>query len=864
MMKLPNYDTVHAKLTRQRVERLLENAVQKPVVFVVAGAGYGKTQAVYTFAQKHIPHTAWLQISQLDNIEERFWETMISAVSLISKETADKLRRYDFPVTEQQFQQCLSVFRKNISLGEKYLFVYDDVHFITNKIVLRFLSLFLRSAPPNITCILLSRSEQAFDVESLAGKKMFAKITTDDLRFSREEMLSYFDLLNIKVEPAVAAFIYRDTEGWVFAIHLACILLINTNKRTTRVLRLLNAGVSNLLESEIMEHLSQKMRRLLIKFSLVENLHMDLALEIAKDYSAVKKLESLSSFISFDEYLGLYRIHNLLLEFLREKQDELSEEEKIEVWQKSAKWCVKNNHKMDALVYYDKSKDYGGIVEILKTLPLILANNLARFVLDIFDRCDTRIYSESTETIVIRNRALTTLGCYQQSWDETVNIISDAELQNESPEKHGILTGCYMQLGFIGLLKSIDTKKYDFAEYFKRAASHSEKSEYITKPPINGIVLSTYACRIMSLATSEDLEKYVEMIKEIVPYTSHAMSGCQEGLIELCFGEIYFFKMKLKKSEKYLLASIEKAKKAFQFEIENRALFYLMRIYLFTGDKINVEYTLKKIKTNTDEDLFLNRSFYHDILMSWYYIQTGKINMAAAWLKNDFNESEFNFLHQGLERLIRAKYYLSVMRYPVVLAVIKSPQEAESIFFGDIEIKALEAVCKWRLQKKESAFLSLYQAFELSEPTGSFMPFVELGKDMRGLSEAALKEAEKNSETEKVYIEWLKEINRKSAAYAKKLHLYKKSGNGDFGKNMNMRLSRREMHVLSGLSSGLTRLEIASAASISPNTVKSAIRSIFSKFGALNKADAVRIAIEKGILKTEASQNDSIANCKGD
>jgi LuxR family maltose regulon positive regulatory protein len=56
------------------------------------------------------------------------------------------------------------------------------------------------------------------------------------------------------------------------------------------------------------------------------------------------------------------------------------------------------------------------------------------------------------------------------------------------------------------------------------------------------------------------------------------------------------------------------------------------------------------------------------------------------------------------------------------------------------------------------------------------------------------------------------------------------------------------MEILTGLSQGLTREELAVASSISVNTVKSVIRSIYNKMGAINRADAVRIATAMGIL----------------
>jgi LuxR family maltose regulon positive regulatory protein len=61
-------------------------------------------------------------------------------------------------------------------------------------------------------------------------------------------------------------------------------------------------------------------------------------------------------------------------------------------------------------------------------------------------------------------------------------------------------------------------------------------------------------------------------------------------------------------------------------------------------------------------------------------------------------------------------------------------------------------------------------------------------------------------------------------------------------------LSRQEREVLTELSQGLTREEIADHLSIPLNTIKGVIRSVYHKLGALNRADAIRIATSLGLL----------------
>jgi LuxR family maltose regulon positive regulatory protein len=96
---------------------------------------------------------------------------------------------------------------------------------------------------------------------------------------------------------------------------------------------------------------------------------------------------------------------------------------------------------------------------------------------------------------------------------------------------------------------------------------------------------------------------------------------------------------------------------------------------------------------------------------------------------------------------------------------------------------------------------------------------------------------------------WLEKIRLGASAYAKKLFAiagrYQAGGGGNAARpaeGVQVALSRREKEVLIALLQGMTRMEIAAQTSLSANTIKSITRSVYNKLGALNKADAVRIA----------------------
>ena len=154
---------------------------------------------------------------------------------------------------------------------------------------------------------------------------------------------------------------------------------------------------------------------------------------------------------------------------------------------------------------------------------------------------------------------------------------------------------------------------------------------------------------------------------------------------------------------------------------------------------------------------------------------------------------------------------------------------------------AIEACIHYKMKNTQKALKSLKEAYEEAHPNDLYMPFIELGKDMRTLTAFALK---KSCGIPKA---WLETVNRKSASCAKRLaHIitqYRQEHS-----ITDISISPREAEVLSDLSHGLSRTEIAASRGLSINTIKMVINSVYMKLGAENLADAIRIATRKKIL----------------
>jgi LuxR family maltose regulon positive regulatory protein len=624
----------------------------------------------------------------------------------------------------------------------------------------------------------------------------------------------------------------------------------------------MRSNIFKLIESEIISVVSEDLRKFLIKLSLIEHLAPDLLREIAASpapagqkapqKTLIEEMEQISSFIRFDTYINAYRIHHLLLEYLSGRQKELSEEEKREVYRLAAGWCAHNNQKVDAIAYYEKAGDYVQIVDLVyDALPLIIPNQTAQILLELLNRAPPEIYDLIPHAHILRTRVFIVLDMFEKAKEEIAVVIGKLEAQDPSPATHRTLAGCYNNLGFLGMVTSSYTRDYSCVRYFERARYYYEQDPYEVKPPVSVIPLASYLCRVVS-EDKEEMERYIDAIAGMVPYVSVSMGGCALGLDDLARGELAFFKGDLSRAEQMILRALNEARQGEQYEIENRALFYLLRINLAWGKYEAIRDIFKQLEAQLDKVHYLNRFTYNDIVGGWYYSQIGQPDKVVSWLKNDFEESGLNYIAYGLEILIKAKYHFAERRYPAVLAVLESRQDRNSrwaFVMGRIEQKVLEAVCRYHMRDREGAFAALETAWKIARPNALYMPFMEMGKDMRSLADAALKDGAPGLPPA-----WLEKIRRNASNYAKKLFSVAEQHRPvpRIGNGITVALSRREREVLASLSQGLTREEIARLSPLSVNTVKSVIRSIYNKLGALNRADAVRIATQLGLLEDQS------------
>jgi len=430
-------------------------------------------------------------------------------------------------------------------------------------------------------------------------------------------------------------------------------------------------------------------------------------------------------------------------------------------------------------------------------------------------------------------------------WREAFELIEhyEAKFLKLPPNdifRNRALGSIYFYHGLLRTLMCTTDDRYDFDECFAKMC------DCLTKSPVNPGRLADFPVgpwiNMAGSAREGAPQGYIDALARSAGPVSRCLNGAMTGIEDLAAGELKFYQGDARKAEYLAVSAFRRAREKKQFDITQRALFYILRVAVAQGDYQKAEQTLKDMESLRDEKEYSFRLVTFDIALAWYYCILCIPEMVPDWLKERFTPYSHAAFIENFGNQMKAGYFYLTKNYQLLLAYIQEHKRRESVLFGRVEMLAMEACVHYKLKNKDDAFAALAAAYENAAPNGIIMPFIELGKDMRTLASAALKESANITK------DWLETVKKKSASYAKqRAHIIMKYKQAHRMEN-DISMSAREIEILTDLSHGLSRTEIAVTRNISINTVKMVINNIYSKFGAENLAELIYAATERKLI----------------
>jgi len=854
---------------RPRLNSLFQQAIKFPLVLVCAGAGYGKTSAVHDYTQQTKIDTAWIRLSERDNVSARFWENYTHIMSQGNGHLARAIDKLSFPDTASKLNQFAVLTRNNEI--KRQIIVMDDFHFIKDPAIIRFVEHIFFNLPPESSLFLISRSTPRINTVGLVSRGRIFNVSEDELRFNKNELAQYFRRLNISLHQEnerqndTLQEIMQDTEGWVFAINLIARSYQSLPSGAsafkqgsdlpprkapgyTGYLRTaMRVNIFQLMETEIWDRISERLQHFMIRISLVDHLSVDIITLLAgTDTDLTGELEWQCAYVRRDSYINAYLIHPLFLEFLSAKQDLLSQEQKRLTYAIAGDWCNKNGFKVDAISYYEKIGDYASIVNLFISLPPQIPQDIARYAASVLERAPAHAFDT---VLFLASTYLRSVMC-QGLWEKAADLAKlyeekYLELPENDPFRKSSLASIYycwaVIRGAINLTadsNGSDSRGFDY--YFKKL------DECFPEPvdPGDLIKLSPgpWICTVGS-ARKGALDEFIEALKRSTVYISRCFNGLATGEDELAAGELKFYQGDIHTAEVHISRALNRARERRQFEVMHRALLYTMRIAAYNGDYRKLELAIERTKEHQSEVEYSNRFTNYDISLAWYYYILNLPEKVPDWIQGFFSPYSHAGFIENFSNQVKGRYCYMTRNYPPLLSYIQEMRQRESYLFGRLEMLAMEACAHHKMKNYAKACAVLTEAYEMASPNDLLMPFIELGRDMRTLTAFAIKEPLCT-----INESWLETVSRKSSTYAKRQALVINESKETSGRAYEIVISPRESEILTDLFNGLSRAEIAISRGVSINTVKMQIRTIYMKLGAENLADALRIATERKII----------------
>ncbi|MDR1965175.1 MAG: LuxR C-terminal-related transcriptional regulator [Synergistaceae bacterium] len=822
---------------------MFEHAAQTPLVTVTAGPGYGKTNEAACFAQNTDGRLIWIHINRLDDITDHFWRSLTNAAQDEFPILARKLSASGFPDTAIKFNSFLREFAAEIYNGPRLIFVVDDFGRLKNGEILSFFERIIEAQLENFCLMLITSAKTDIGLAGLRHGGLF-QITADDLKFTLPETKLFFVMSGLGLSEDELREMNKRADGWPMALYMFA-QRFDPN-------RIYEPGQTNidiinaLFERDFFSNYSEDIQRTLVKLSMVQSFSSKLVRMLgASNPAETEDAVAANIFVAFDSSSHLYTFQNMYRAFLVAKQEALDEGEKRELWSAAGDVFFETGHELEAIDCFEKCARHD---QLFQSIAKYYKNNVAysreraNFLLEKLDALPKDFVHENPLADFIRATMLVN-NLELEAATEILCALTQRISGSDDLDSRVLRGEAYWMMGGIHMLRCDP----DYVRYFKMSYEcfpdgSPAKSAYLHV----GNVDSFNICDNQPGA----LERMERAIHEAIPYFSKIAHGGGSGFEHLFSSEASYFTFDFNAVKQHAHKAIYAAMEASQHDILCNAHIILSRAAIMQGDykqcKEHVEFVRDYINEREIVPLYEMR----DCAMAGLYVAVGDFSRMERWLTTpdtrDMNRPPFVGCR---DKIIQAEYLIGSEKYYEALAFLdhyEKMYQRQGRWVNVLKCLVMHSVVHMKTGDMKSAANALCAAYDMSHDNGIITPFVESAGNMRALTDHIRKSGGLGFDPD-----WLDSINRKSAVFAKRLSLLTSeySRNVTPAETPEQKLSRREASVLGNLSQGLTREEIANTNNISVNTVKSVITSAYNKLGAINRADAVRIATTLGILK---------------
>ncbi|MBO3274322.1 LuxR C-terminal-related transcriptional regulator [Pseudomonas schmalbachii] len=335
-------------LPRPRLEQLIERIAEASLTVLRAPPGFGKSTLASTWAEAALARggrVAWLNLDEADDTPERLLLYVAAAIQRGFDGTQGGHLLKDLSLIPAEHLSTMLVNDLESRDEQCFLFI-DDYHCVPPATLVAGFENLVRFAPDNLHLVFCGRSDLPSALFAHAYADACLEVDAAQLRFDLDETR---DLLlrsgGAAIDPTELMELHQSTEGWIAALRAS---LLTLRQRPAGSARLSNS-ISGLLD-ELLDRLPRELVEQLSKLAAVDKFSARLAEELTgtpNGQALIGDLDRRQLFlVSLDDQAHWFSFHPLFREHLRHR---LPATELAGTLDKAARWFAGQQLWMDAV-----------------------------------------------------------------------------------------------------------------------------------------------------------------------------------------------------------------------------------------------------------------------------------------------------------------------------------------------------------------------------------------------------------------------------------------------------------------------------------------------------------------------------------
>lgn len=817
-------------LKRERVNRVLESIFDYPMTIVEAPMGYGKTTAVRKFLALKGTPVIWTSFLSEDDTASSFWERLTAEIGKFDEAAGSGLKSLGVPSDTPQTTTIISILNE-LDYKPNTTLVIDDFHLIRSMRVTALFRRFIMEMPDDFHIVFITRDTSNLDITELSVKGLCNVVPQNTLRFTDSEIRDYCALMGFTAGDSEIRKIGDYTGGWISLIYLIMLGM----ERGIPVGR--NGAINELVEKVLYNAYDERIQRFLLRLSVMDSFTAEQAVFVTqeeKSEETLKKLRRENAFVVFDEAAGVYKIHNVLLDFLRGKQKD--EEERAALYRRLGEWHLARREYRTAYGYLCRAGETERILALLDNEDTVTSDS-ATFdgVLDLFAALPREMLLKYPLAYLQYIAIILTNGDPDAFQDGVMrlNELREACDRAEGPIPHGrdrVLAELYLTRIF-----AVFNDAREIAACVKEAQHllngdisclQKREAEFTLGSPH-----FLYTC----YREPGSLKELTELVVSDFPIFAELADGCGTGCNYVALAEYALETGDWQAAELGAFKAIYKAQTKEQVGLMICAYHALIRLYLYQGKAGEALELLRQLRRDVTRanNLYYNTGL--ELVEGYVYGCLGQLDNISTWLQTgDMSPAHFFYEGLGFNYIVYGKALLLSKNYIKLEILTDEFARYFAIFhnqLGFLHNQIFRAAAKYPLYGMEAGCAALREAFGMAREDHIILTFAEYAPaviDMiRHIAHADSRDA------------YIKEVLEVCGQYMESLKHSTQSVAS---------LSARELEILTLAAEGLKRDEIAGKLYVTAGTVQTHLHNIYLKLEVGGRTAAVKKAQKLKLL----------------